>query len=261
MFICNASIEERLKIAKMSSSVDTEKNFKLEILCKNIQSIEKSQRISALKELLKIVSDQTDEDDLRQLLDQVYLHLVKCYTDRFESIRSLSISIVCEFLQKFSTRNEYFLEYIIPTIRRRIGLPEMHEDSEEMQLQLLEQVWEIVEKFQSKDEDLLMRAYNDIMDILIRNLANQYPNAHRQCCKVIQLLATSTPSFYVRAESLVDPLTDLLSHRQSATRAIAVETLGNNSILCFLLSTFSLNLFLNCTTFALFSARFKACFR
>lgn len=211
----------------MSSSVDIEKNFKLEILCKNIQSIEKSQRINALKDLLKIVSDQTDEEDLRQLLDQVYLHLVKCYTDRFESIRSLSISIVSEFLQKFCVRNEYFLEYIIPTIRRRIGLPELHENSEEMQLQLLEQVWEIVEKFQSKDDDLLMRAYNDIMDILIRNLANQYPNAHRQCCKVIQLLAIATTSFYVRAESLVDPIIDLLSHRQSSTRTIAVETLGN----------------------------------
>lgn len=210
----------------MSSSDNIENKLKLEILCKNIQSIEKPQRQCALKELLKIVSDQINEEDLKELLSHFYLHLVRCYTDKFESIRSLSISIASEFLQKFTTRNDFFLEYIIPTIRRRIGLPELHEQSEEMQLQLLEQVWEIVEKFQCKNEDLLMRAYNDIMDILMRNLTNQYPNAHKQCCKIIQLLATATPSFYVRAESLVDPLTELLSHRQSATRTIAIETLG-----------------------------------
>lgn len=211
----------------MSALCESERNLEFEVLCKNIQSSEKSKCQAALKELLKIVSDQADDENLKKLLDQTYLHLVKCYTDRFESTRSLAISIVSRFLNGFRSRNEYFLDYILPTIRRRIGLPELIEQSEELQLQLLEQVWEIVEHFQSTDEDLLMRVYNDIMDIVIRNLTNRYANAHRQCCKVIQLLATATPSFCRRAESLVDPLTELLCHRQSATRITAIETLGN----------------------------------
>lgn len=211
----------------MSSSVDSERNLELELLCKNIQSAEKTKRQTALKELLQIVSKQTNDTDLKKLLDQIYLHLVKCYTDQFESIRSLAISIVNELLNHFNERNQFFLEYILPTIRRRIGLPELVEESEEVQLELLEQVGRIVDKFQSNDEDFLMRGYNDIMDIVIKNLTNQYANAHRQCCKVIQLLAVATPSFYMRAESLVDPLIELLCHRQSATRTTAVETLGN----------------------------------
>lgn len=211
----------------MSSSVDSERNLELELLCKNIQSAEKTKRQTALKELLQIVSKQTNDTDLKKLLDQIYLHLVKCYTDQFESIRSLAISIVNELLNHFNERNQFFLEYILPTIRRRIGLPELVEESEEVQLELLEQVGRIVDKFQSNDEDFLMRGYNDIMDIVIKNLTNQYANVHRQCCKVIQLLAVATPSFYMRAESLVDPLIGLLCHRQSATRTTAVETLGN----------------------------------
>lgn len=214
-----------------SIACESERNFDVELLCKNIQSNEKAKQQTALKELLEIVSQQTNDVDLKRILDQTYLHLVKCYTDRFESTRSLAILIVNAFLSRFHGRDEFFLEYILPTIRRRIGLPEMIEESEEVQLQLLEQIGQIVDKFQSTNEDFLMRVYNDVLDILIRNLSNQYANAHRQCCKVIQLLATATPSFYVRAENLVDPLIALLSHRQSATRTTAVETLGNCLIL------------------------------
>lgn len=214
----------------MSATEESDRKFDIEFLCKNIQSNERSIRQAALQELLQIVSNQGNNHDLKSLIDQIYLHLIKCYADRFESIRDLAISVVNQFLSESHERNEFFVEYIIPTIRRRIGLPELIESSEELQLRLLEQLEEIIEKFQSKDEDLLMRAYNDIIDIVVRNLINKYANAHRQCCKVIRVLTTATRSFYMRAESLVDPLIDLLSHRQSATRTAAVETLGNSSV-------------------------------
>lgn len=219
----------------MSSPNDGAKNFELQVLCKNIQSTEKSVRQLALKNLSKIVCEQNDDDKLKSLLDQTYLHLIKCYADPFESTRCLAISTVSQFLNGFEQRNEYFLDYILPTIRRRIGLPELIEESEEIQLQLLQQVHEIVDKFQSDGDDLLMRSYNDIIDIVARNLINKYANAHRQSCEVIKVLATATPSFRMRAESLVDPLIELLSHRQSASRTLAVQTLGNHF-------TWSLNL-------------------
>lgn len=212
----------------MSSMDENQRKLELEVLCKNIQTSEKSVRQKALKQLLEIVANQTNDDDRKSLFEQTYLHLIKCYADRFEATRTLAISVVNEFLTTFQMRNEYFLDYIIPTIRRRIGLPELIEESEELQLEMLQQVEGIVEKFQSNDEDLLLRSYNDIIDIVARNLINPYSDAHRQCCKVIQVLATATPSFHMRAETLVDPLIELLSHRQSASRSTAVETLGNS---------------------------------
>lgn len=211
----------------MSSLEESERKLELEVLCKNIQSSEKSVRQRALKELLDLVSKQTNDDDLKELFEGTYLHLLKCYADRFEATRSLAISVVNQFSDAFEMRNDFFLDYIIPTIRRRIGAPEMIEGSEELQLKLLEQLEGIVDKYRSKDEDFLMRSYNDIIDIVARNLTNPYSNAHRQCCKVIQVLATATPSFYMRAETLIDPLIELLSHRQSASRITAVDTLGN----------------------------------
>lgn len=211
----------------MSSLEESERKLELEVLCKNIQSSEKSVRQRALKELLELVSKQTNDDDLKELFEGTYLHLLKCYADRFEATRSLAISVVNQFSDAFEMRNDFFLDYIIPTIRRRIGAPEMIEGSEELQLKLLEQLEGIVDKYRSKDEDFLMRSYNDIIDVVARNLTNPYSNAHRQCCKVIQVLATATPSFYMRAETLIDPLIELLSHRQSASRITAVDTLGN----------------------------------
>lgn len=211
----------------MSSLEESERKLELEVLCKNIQSSEKSVRQRALKELLDLVSKQTNDDDLKELFEGTYLHLLKCYADRFEATRSLAISVVNQFSDAFEMRNDFFLDYIIPTIRRRIGAPEMIEGSEELQLKLLEQLEGIVDKYRSKDEDFLMRSYNDIIDVVARNLTNPYSNAHRQCCKVIQVLATATPSFYMRAETLIDPLIELLSHRQSASRITAVDTLGN----------------------------------
>lgn len=198
----------------------------MELICKNIQSDDKSLRHAALRNLSEMVARQTIDEDLKNLLDQTYLHLVKCYADRFESIRSLAVSVVSQFLASFQMHNEFFLNYIVPTIRRRIGLPELIEQSEELQLQLLEQVYQIIDRFRSTDEDRLMRAYNDIIDIVARNLINRYADANKQSCRVIRLLATVTRSFYMRAESLVDPLIQLLNHRQSPSRIESVETLG-----------------------------------
>lgn len=213
----------------MNSECECKRSIELDVLwCKNIQSNDKSIRQRALKDLLAIVAEQTSDDNLKSLFDQTYLYLIKCYADRFEATRSLAISVVDQFLHQSETQNEAILDYITPTMRRRIGLPELIESSEEIQLKLLEQLELIVDKFRTRDDDddHLMRSYNDIIDIAARNLCNQYSNAHRQCCKVIQVLAVATPSFYMRAECLIDPLIELLSHRQSATRVTATETLG-----------------------------------
>lgn len=214
----------------MDSVNKAERNLELEELCKNIQSNERRVRQKALENLLEIVRSQTNDDDLKSLFGHTYLHLIKCYADRFEVIRGLAISVVNQFLDGFKARNEYVLEYIVPSIRRRIGLPELIENSEEIQLKLLQQTEAIVKKFRSTDEDYLMRNFNDLIDIANRNLTNQFSNAHRQCCNVIQVLAIATPSFHTRAETLIDPLIELLSHRQSATRVTAVETLGKFNV-------------------------------
>lgn len=211
----------------MDSINEKENNFEFELLCKSIQNSDKTTRQNGLKQLLKLVSNLKNSDEnLLEVFQETYLHLIKCYSDKFESCRSMAISTVSEFLSNLSTAHHFFLEYIIPIIRRRIGRAELIEESEELQLQLLHQTEQIVDKFKSNENDNLMTVYNDLIDIIVRNLSNRYANAQRKSCEIIKKLAKATKSFHLRAEDLVDPLIDLLAQRQSATRILAIEALG-----------------------------------
>lgn len=202
-------------------------SISLDILCKNIQSTERSVRQSALKELLKIASKEITIDlKLEEIIDATLLFLIKCYTDRFESCRSLAASVFSQFIVNIPKLNDRYLDYIVPTLHRRIGMPEIIEESEELRLQLVEQVHDIVKKFTNKDgKDYLMNSYNDLVDIIIKTLTDPFTNVQRTCCEIIIELADSSPTFPVKAESLVDPLILLLSHRQSATRISAIQAL------------------------------------
>lgn len=197
-------------------------------VCASLGSEERGQRQSALKKLLKYCESELTEENCLTIFDLVYLHILKCYADESEKCRSLATSIVSEILQKLP-RNDFYLNYIVPAIARRIGRPELVEPSEEMRLQWLQQLNDIVGRYQTTDEDstdYLLKVYNDLMDILKKTLTDPFPVAQRESCEVVKLLSTATPSFHYQAEALVKPLLLMLKHKQSANRTVAIETLG-----------------------------------
>lgn len=202
------------------------KQIEFDLILRNIQCSDRVKRQSALQQLYEIVQVETN-DELKVILDQIYLHLLKCYSDRYESIRSLAIAIVSQVLMNIENYEHFFEEIIVPAIRKRIGLSEMLEPSEEIQLQLLKQIHEIVVKFRSNGkENSMCRLYNDVIDIVLRNLSNCFADAQRQCCGIIKELANATEQFHMKAEYLVEPLILMLKHRQSNSRILAIETLG-----------------------------------
>lgn len=209
----------------------------LNSICASLRSEDRSQRQSSLKKLLKFCeSGDLTEENCLDIFDLVYLHILKCYADESEKCRSLSTSIVSEILQKLP-RNDFYLNYIVPAIARRIGRAELIEPSEEMRHQLLEQVKDIVERYQTTPEDstdYLLKVYNDLMDILKKTLTDPYPVAQRESCEIVKVLSKATPSFHYQAESLVKPLLLMLKHKQSANRTVAIETLG---IICLHITT------------------------
>lgn len=200
-----------------------------EILCKKLQNTDRSIRQAALKELLKIASKESISDTgLEEWFDATHLYIFKCYSDRFEICRSLAASIMSAFIVNTSNCSDRCLDYIVPVLKRRIGQGAIVEESEELRLQLMEQTHDIIRVFSSKrdDKDPLMRQYNDIIDIVLKTLTDPYACVQRKSCEVINALADGTRTFHARAESLVSPLIALLSHRQSATRVLAIGTLG-----------------------------------
>jgi dynein assembly factor 5, axonemal len=203
-----------------------------------IQNQERMVRQRALKELLEFCAKpgNLSEGNAVEIFDSVYLCLIKCYSDRFEMCRSLSCSIVSEILGHLE-QNDYYLSLLVPVLAKRLATHDVVEESEEMRLQLLKQLNFIVSKYKdlnatgtvqgkSDGEDRLLKPYNDIVDILKISLLDSYPAIIKESCEVIKVTAQASPSFHYRAETLADPLMQLLKHRHSPVRIAVIEALG-----------------------------------
>lgn len=203
-----------------------------------IQNPERMERQRALKELLEFCQTEENVSDSNavEIFDSVYLCLIKCYSDKFEMCRSLACSIVSEILKPLE-QNNYYLSLLVPVIAKRLANHDIVEESEEMRLQLLEQLNYIISKYKSLNktgtikgqpdgDDPLLKPYNDIVDILKCSLLDTYPAILRKSCEVIKATADASPSFHFRCEALVEPLIFLLKHRHSAIRIAAIEALG-----------------------------------
>lgn len=203
--------------------------------CAQLQSPERPVRQTTLKQLLEhSESGKINDTNAESYYTEIYIHLLKAYSDRFEVCRSLAASAISSIMKDLP-RNSSYLEYICSVIGQRLGQAEMIEESEEMRLQLVQQLHELVEKFKQDPEDrnktdLILKSYNDIIDVLIRTIKDPYPAIQKESCEVVKLLATATPSFRYRAEVLIKPMTFMLQHRYSANRAIAVETMSMTAL-------------------------------
>lgn len=230
----------------MNSSVDIDSNstriislnYEFDLLNKNLQNIDRINRQTALKNILEHcqkMGNSLSENEANQIYETFYLALLKCYADRYENVRNLAIEIMTLLINHLPI-NSYYIECIVPIIAKRLGQAEIHEDSEEIRLILLQQIAVIVQKFRQPDndcsttttnvKDYLANIYNDIIDILVKSLRDSHPAVQRECCLIIQKLAAATPNFYMRSVNLVDGLIVMLKHRHLANRIAAIQTLG-----------------------------------
>ncbi|XP_037050053.1 dynein assembly factor 5, axonemal [Bradysia coprophila] len=201
--------------------------FEYNQLCNNIQHTDRSVRQNSLKKLLELCSSKNTEQEAAILFDHFHLHIIKCYADKFESCRCLAVEIMSSLLDTLPD-NEFYIDIVVPVIARRVGQKEIIEESEELRLQLVQQLQQIIDKFPANElkGDRLKTSYNDIIDVLLKTLRDPYVNIQRECCSMLKSLANATPSFHCRAESLADPLIVLLKHRQWLSRAAALSALG-----------------------------------
>uniref|UniRef100_A0A182T4L9 Dynein axonemal assembly factor 5 TPR repeats domain-containing protein n=1 Tax=Anopheles maculatus TaxID=74869 RepID=A0A182T4L9_9DIPT len=211
-------------------STGGDEKMSTESFCAAVQNPDRMVRQRALKDFEKnfIHGTETDEQCSRRLFDETYLHILRCYGDRFESVRTLAVSAMDALLVKLPT-NDYYLSCIVPVLAKRIGQAETIEESEELRLQLLEQLEALVVKYSDPDgshADPLLKVFDSVVDILIKTLRDPYPAAQKKACEIVMLLAEATPSLHYRAEALVEPAKSILPHRHSANRIAAIETLG-----------------------------------
>uniref|UniRef100_A0A182N6B3 TOG domain-containing protein n=1 Tax=Anopheles dirus TaxID=7168 RepID=A0A182N6B3_9DIPT len=201
----------------------------VESFCVAVQNSERMVRQRALKNFEQtFIPGLASDEECSRAFDETYLHVLRCYGDRFESVRTLAVTAMDTLLAKLPA-NDYYLGCVVPVLARRIGQAEIVEESEEMRLQLLEQLEMLVAKFCDPDGargDPLLKVFDSVVDILIKTLRDPYPAAQKKSCEIVVALADATPSLHFRAEALVAPAASILTHRHSANRIAAIEALG-----------------------------------
>uniref|UniRef100_A0A182IPY6 TOG domain-containing protein n=1 Tax=Anopheles atroparvus TaxID=41427 RepID=A0A182IPY6_ANOAO len=207
----------------------------IESFCLKTRNPDRMVRQRALKDFEANFLPNASGSECARIFDESYLDILRCYSDRFESVRILAITAVDTLLERLPS-NEYYLGYIVPVLAKRIGQAEIIEESEELRLQLLEQLGRLVVKFSDSDGqngDPLLKVFDDIVDILIKTLRDPFPAAQKKSCELVLTVAGATPSLHYRAEALVGPTKSVLGHRHAANRIAAVEALGELSLHIF----------------------------
>lgn len=206
-------------------------SLNIEEICGKLELTDRKSKISAmeyLKEKCLTTKDCTDADVL-QIYDECYLHLLKCYTDRFESVRDQAVQTVDMFMDRLPP-NDFHLLNIVASLSERMGQQETLEESEEIRLIFMQQLFKLENRFvQTGNKRSLQDCYPDILRILVKALRDPYPAVQREACACCIVLASSADPYVFQpyAEPLAKGLYVMLNHKHSQARISAVKALGH----------------------------------
>lgn len=192
----------------------------------NLQSESKMARKQALEAINKEIFEnaQNQDCDLTILFPEIYSYILKSFSDSSEGCREVAATIMSNFIEHLPL-NDYYLTYILPVVVRRIGCPEIVEESEELRLILMFLVHKIIDKY--KITQLLTPFINDFTSILTKTSTDPYPKVKLEACECIILLSKVIQrDFHFQSESFVKPVLTNFSHQHFRVRVAAVKAIG-----------------------------------
>lgn len=196
-----------------------------------LQSESKMARKKALDDINSEMFENVENKDcdLTVLFPEVYAYVLKSFSDPSELCRDASATIVSNFIEKLPL-NDYYLTYILPVIVRRIGCPEIIEESEEIRLVLIGLVRKVLDKY--KVTHLLSPFINDFTSILTKTSTDPYPKVKLEACEcIIQLSKILQRDFHFQSESYVKPVLSNFAHQHFRVRVAAVKAIGKKIFL------------------------------
>lgn len=191
-----------------------------------LQSESKMTRKQALQNINdEIFENPANNDcDLTVVFPEVYPYILKSFSDSAEACRECAVKIIANFIGKLPL-NDYYLTYILPVIVRRIGCPEIIDDSEEIRLKLIELVHLILEKYTVPH--LLSPFINDFTNILAKTVTDPYSKVKLEACECIIALTKIVPrEFQFQSESYVKPVLSNYAHQHFRVRTASIKTIG-----------------------------------
>uniref|UniRef100_W8CAQ9 HEAT repeat-containing protein 2 n=1 Tax=Ceratitis capitata TaxID=7213 RepID=W8CAQ9_CERCA len=202
-------------------------SFNIEEICENLQSDNRFKKLSTLQQL-QGRCEKESSSQIHSLFDDTYLHLLKCYSDRFESVREKAVETVTVFINHLPP-NDFHLTNIVSTLLGRMGQQETLEPSEEIRLQYVQQLYTLIDKYVGTGNNgSLQECYADVVCILAKALSDAFPAVQRLACSCVIELSKAADTMAIQpfTEKLTKPLYSMLNHKHSLARISAVEALG-----------------------------------
>lgn len=191
-----------------------------------LKADDKFQRKKGLDELLKVVFKREtclEDSELLEIWENVHKLLVHILNDESEACRDTALDIIKLFLTSLAPADKHVI-YTIPMLTNRLGSQELIESSEEVRLKSVALLSTIIPIY----KDFLPAYFEDLVAILRKTVADQYPNIKKESCSCISILAKTAPRyFYHHSESFVKPILSNFSHQHYKVRVISVKTIGD----------------------------------
>ncbi|KAH8383317.1 hypothetical protein KR009_007982 [Drosophila setifemur] len=213
----------------MSFEIDPKK------ICEQLEGTDrrqKTQTLADLRDLCQNAPRDVSSEDIAEAFDQLYLHLLKSYDDRFESVRDHAVQAVGAFLQVLPPMDFHLLN-VVSTLAERMGKAETVEPSEEIRLLYIAQLHLMVSKYaRMGNVGVFRECYPQVVKILIKSIKDDYPLVQREGCGTLVELAKVAETQELRpfTESLAVALYGMLNHKHAPARISAVEAIGRISL-------------------------------
>ncbi|XP_015037491.2 dynein assembly factor 5, axonemal [Drosophila pseudoobscura] len=203
--------------------------------CKDLESTDRVHKTMTLKHMLVWVENNSYDNStelLAQYFDRLYLHLLKCYHDRFESVRDGAVRLVDAYLDRLPPM-DFNLLNVVSTLTERMGQAETVEPSEEIRYLYIGQLHLMVRKYAKMGNVGVFReCYHLVVKVLIKALKDDYPLVQREACSTLVALCRVAETTEIRpfTEQLAVALYGMLNHKHAPARISAVEALGRLSL-------------------------------
>lgn len=191
-----------------------------------LQSESKLARKQGLQKINEEIFDNPNNNDcdLVSVFPDIYAYILKSFSDPAEACREIAACIISNFIDRLPL-NDYYLTYILPVLARRIGCPEIVEESEELRLVLIQLLYKIIQKY--KVTHLLSPFINDFTSILTKTVTDPYPKVKLEACECIILLSKVLQrDFHFQSESYVKPILSNFAHQHFRVRVAAIRAIG-----------------------------------
>lgn len=204
-------------------------------ICNDLESSDHRKRsatLHSLREQCKLAPPDLSTDTIAVDFDELYLHLLKCYSDRFESVRDGAVLAVNAFLERLPPLDFHMLN-VVTTLAERMGQTETIEGSEEIRLLYIGQMHLMLRKYaQMGNVGVFRECYPMVVKVLIKSIKDDYAAVQREGCATLIELARVAETHDLRpyTESLAIALYSMLNHRHSAARISAIEALARLSL-------------------------------